>query len=176
MRQVLFSTPHGSHLYGLAHAGSDRDRYTVVTRVPHIPQRTRARYARQTIRGDDDEFVIDLSTWLQLCERGVPQALEAMWSQSATIDLIGPFRASYRVGTAVIPTYLRTIRSFARADGFKRRRHAARLALNARDILTHGHFNPLLTPAQADWASWVAENLDGDELIEFVEQAALSAA
>lgn len=168
-RMVLFSTPHGSHLYGLAHAGSDRDRYTVVARLPHVDQRSRARYARQTINGAGDEFVIDLSTWLQLCEKGVPQALEAMWSRTPTVDLLGDFRSSYRAGTAVIPTYLRTIRSFARADGFKRRRHAARLALNARAIIEDGHFNPLLTPEQIAWTTQVASEHEGEELIERIE-------
>lgn len=171
MRTVLFSTPHGSHLYGLAHAGSDRDRYTVVTRLPHVEQRSRARYARQTISGEDDEFVIDLSTWLQLCEKGVPQALEAMWSRVATVDSIGDFRAGYRAGTAVLPTYLRTIRSFAKADDFKRRRHAARLAINARQILERGHFNPLMTSSEAAWATRIAETLSGDDLVAHIESS-----
>lgn len=162
-RQILFSTPHGSHLYGLAHAGSDRDTYTVVTRAPHVAQRSRARFAKQTINGEDDEFVIDLSTFLLLCEKGVPQALEAMWSQSPTEDLIGALRGSYRASTHVIPTYLRTIKSFSRAGDFKRRRHALRLALNARDILRYGYFNPLLEAEQIRLINDLAAGEDSEE-------------
>ena len=163
-REVLFSTPHGSHLYGLAHEGSDRDTYTVVTRAPHVEQRSRARYARQTIKGSEDEFVIDLSTFLLLCDKGVPQALEAMWSQSPTVDLLGALRGGYRASTPVIGTYLRTIKSFARAGDYKRRRHALRLALNARDILHFGFFNPRLTESDAQLVSRLAHREDAEDV------------
>lgn len=174
-RTVLFSTPHGSHLYGLAHAGSDRDHYTVVTRLPHVAHNgTRARYARQTIRGDQDTFVIDLSTWLLLCTKGVPQALEAMWSTTPEVDLLGAFRASYRAGPPVLSTYLRTIRSFAGAGDFKRRRHAARLALNAHAILCDGRFNPRLTAEQIEFVNAIATDLDADALVEALDGVVFS--
>lgn len=174
-RTVLFSTPHGSHLYGLAHAGSDHDTYTVVTRLPHVAHNgTRARYARQTIRGDQDEFVIDLSTWLLLCEKGVPQALEAMFSPRPTVDLIGPFRAAYRATPAVVPTYLRTISSFTRSGDWKRRRHAARLALNMRSILRHGRFNPELDPTEVVFATACATLHEDDDPTQALRQFALT--
>lgn len=163
---VLFSTPHGSHLYGLATPTSDRDTYAVVTRAQHVPQRSRARYARQTIDGAEDTFTIDLSTWLLLCAKGVPQALEAMWSQAPTVDRIGAFRAAYRATPAVLPTYERTIASFIRAGDFKRRRHALRLALNARDIAHHGRFNPTLTPQTAETITVLAEGLAPEYALE----------
>lgn len=168
-RFTLFSTPHGSHLYGLQTPESDRDYYTVVSRLPHVEQRSRARYARQTIQGEDDDFVIDWSTWMLLCEKGVPQALEAMWSRHATTDLIEPFRASYRAHTGVLDTYLRTIKSFALNDDFKRRRHAARLAVNARTILHQGWFNPTLTSAEVSFVNAVPKvYTDPEELVEIL--------
>lgn len=170
-RQVLFSTPHGSHLYGLAHAGSDRDTYTVVSRLPHVAHNgTRSRYAKQRISGAEDTFVIDLSTFMRLCDKGVPQALEAMWSRTPTADLLGSLRGSYRASTAVLPTYLRTIRHFARAGDFKRKRHALRLGLNARDIAEFGFFNPTLTLEQAALITRLAEGSAED-----VEKAAVEA-
>ncbi len=163
-REVLFSTPHGSHLYGLATPTSDRDFYTVVTRLPHVAHNgTKARYAKQTIKGQDDNFVIDLSTFMLLCEKGVPQALEAMFSQVPTEDRIADLRRQYRVGTAVLPTYLRTIKSFMLAGDFKRRRHAFRLALNARDIADSGRFNPTLTPSRAEYVSDLARKFADPE-------------
>lgn len=173
-RTVLFSTPHGSHLYGLAHSGSDRDTYTVVTRLPHVAQRSRARYARQTIRGDQDEFVIDFSTWLQLCEKGVPQALEAMFSPQPTVDLIRSFRAAYRATPAVVPTYLRTITSFTRSGDWKRRRHAARLALNVRSILRSGRFNPEMDASEVLFATACATLHEEDDPAVLLRQFALA--
>lgn len=160
-RTVLLSTVHGSHLYGLAHAGSDRDTYTVVTRAPHVAHNgTKARYAKQKISGDTDSFVIDLSTFMLLCDKGVPQALEAMFSPVADVDLIHALRGSYRCTTAVLPTYLRTIKSFLMAGDYKRRRHGFRLALNAADIGHYGFFNPRLCEADAEWISDLAKPED----------------
>lgn len=169
-REILFSTPHGSHLYGLATPTSDRDFYTVVTRLPHVAHNgTRARYAKQTIKGQDDNFVIDLSTFMLLCEKGVPQALEAMFSRCPTEDRITDLRFQYRVGTAVLPTYLRTIKSFIGAGDFKRRRHAFRLALNAADIAKYGRFNPRLSEADAEWITDLAKPQDLDAAYELAQ-------
>lgn len=158
-RQLLFSTPHGSHLYGLATATSDRDTYEVYTSVPHA----RAGWAHQSIDGAHDTFRIEFGTWLTQCHAGVPQALEAMFSPMPTYDAIGPFRAGFRVGTHVIPTFLRTIRHFAAAGDLKRRRHALRLGLNARDVLRYGRYSPVMNHAEVAWATRVAERLHGDE-------------
>lgn len=164
-RPLLFSTPHGSHLYGLAHAGSDRDTYAVYGNVPH----KRAHWARQTIVGDQDQFSIDLGTWLHHCEIGVPQALEAMFSPIPTFDQLGPLRAGFRVGTAVIPRFMRTIRSFCADGSVKRRRHALRLSINARDLLHHGRYDPTMTPEDAKWATRIAESMAGDEVAGVAE-------
>lgn len=149
-RQTLFRTVHGSHLYGLAHAGSDHDTYEVVTRLPYVAHNgSRSKYARQTIQGSEDRFVIDLSTFMAQCDRGVPQALEAMFSTVADVDHIAELRAGYRAGGEVVARYLRTIKAFYNHGDAKRRRHAARLAQNLQDIRQYGRFNPKVYSVEA---------------------------
>lgn len=164
-RTLLFSTPHGSHLYGTATPTSDRDTYEVYTSVPHV----RAGWAHQSIAGGDDRFRIEFGTWLHQCHAGVPQALEAMFSPVASYDAIGAFRAGFRVGSTVVPTFLRTIRHFTATGDLKRRRHALRLGLNARDILRYGRYNPALTAEDLAWVTRMAERLHGDEAAAVAE-------
>lgn len=164
-KTVLFKTIHGSRLYGLAHENSDEDFYTVVDKVKN----QKARYARQSIVGDEDSMVVDFGTWVDMCKSGVPQALEAMFSDHAVYDGIEEFRKSFRVGTQVYDRYLRTIKSFAltETDPFKRKRHSLRLALNFKEMRGTGRFNPTLTPAQAAGISDMAELWTGEEVYEF---------
>lgn len=154
MREVLFKTVHGSRLYGLAHENSDNDFYTVVTkeeRQYRAGRQYKARYAKQKITGDLDSFVVDFGTWLDMCTSGVPQALEAMFSQQALTDNIADFRASYRVSTGVFAKYMDTIKSFALVEDEtrKKRRHALRLALNLNELARTGKFNPTLSEEDA---------------------------
>lgn len=163
MRKVLFRTVHGSHLYGLSHAGSDSDYYTVVTKKP-VPtnRQVKARYAKQTIVGEDDNMVVDFGTWVEMCKTGVPQALEAMYSQMALQDDIADFRASFRVSTGVYETYMRTIKSFALQEGYKKKRHALRLALNLNELARTGRFNPTLSPEDVRYVSLYAHKGNED--------------
>lgn len=143
--EILFKTPHGSKLYGLNHAGSDDDWYTVVVKPPT----KKARYSTHKIIDNDDSVVVDFGTWLELCRKGVPQALEAMFSDMAVTDKVADLRAGFYVGTGVYDTYMRTIKSFAYGEGPKQRRHALRLGLNMRDIRQYGRFDPRLKPHTA---------------------------
>lgn len=151
--EVLFKTPHGSRLYGMAHESSDEDWYTVVVKPPT----KKKRYSTHKIVDNDDSVVVDFGTWLELCRKGVPQALEAMFSGMAVTDKVPALRAGFRVGTEVYDTYLRTIKSFAYGEGYKQRRHALRLALNLRDIREYGRFEPTLTAQEAKDISARAE-------------------
>lgn len=160
-RQILFKTVHGSRLYGLAHADSDYDYYTVVTKKPvdtRWGKQTRSKYAKQKIVGDVDSMVLDLGTWLEQCRAGVPQALEAMFSDMVEVDLIKDLRANYRASTGVYERYWRTIKSFALSedDGIKKRRHALRLALNLRELGATGRFNPTLSKEDAEFVTLYA--------------------
>lgn len=161
--EVLFKTPHGSHLYGLNHEGSDEDFYTVVAPV----KRRKYKYSKQTIHDGVDSVVVDLGTWLRLCEKGVPQALEAMFSTAPIVDEIAELRASYVAGSVPVrETYARTITNFVMSDEFKRRRHAVRLAFNLNDLLRYGKFNPCLSVENARWAGHMACSLDNEDLLE----------
>lgn len=161
--KVLFKTVHGSRLYGLNHDDSDYDYYTVVDKV----KTRKASYSTQTIIGENDSVVVDFGTWIGQCTIGVPQALEAMFSNMAVVDEISEFRNDFKTGTQVYSRYLRTIKSFAYADKdpYKRKRHAMRLAINMNQIRKDGRFNPTLTPAMARYISSVA-NLGSDEVYE----------
>lgn len=167
--QVLFQTPHGSRLYGLNHAGSDEDWYTVVIKPPT----KKKKYSTHKIVGDDDSVVVDFGTWLTLCEKGVPQALEAMFSTVPTVDKLADLRAGYRAGPAAYDTYLRTIKSFALQDEFKPKRHALRLALNMSDMRETGRFNPTLSPLRVSIINQAA-HLDAETVYTLAKEAAWS--
>lgn len=161
---MLFKTLHGSHLYGLAHEQSDHDYYVVLP-----TQRGRkARYATQTIVDGVDTTTVDFGTWVNMCQSGVPQALEAMFSSMATHDEISEFRNSFRVGDGIRDKYYRTIDNFLAESDFKKNRHAIRLALNLRDGLRYGRFNPTLSPRARVWVTFHAKHVPLDELREFV--------
>lgn len=149
-KTVLFKTVHGSRLYGLNHADSDEDFYTVVDKV----KTARAKWAKQTIVGEEDTMMLDFGTWLGQCVNGVPQALEAMFSNMALVDELGHFREGFRVNTGAQERYLRTITSFCMTQDPKRKRHGLRLALNMYDFRgPTGRFNPTMTPNEVDWAT-----------------------
>jgi hypothetical protein len=150
---VLFKTPHGSHLYGLAHEGSDRDYYVVVDKVPSA----RAKYAKQSIIGDEDTMVVDFGTWTMMCTNGVPQALEAMFSEQAIIDRLAPLRQMFVVSTGAYERYLRTITSFTMTQDNKRKRHGVRLALNMNSFAETGRFDPTLNPNEVDFITEYAK-------------------
>lgn len=162
--EVLFKTRHGSHLYGLNHADSDEDFYTVVNR----PRGRRYKWAKQSIHDGEDSLRVNLPTWLRLCEKGVPQALEAMFAPEPLVDNLGPLRAGFRAGGEARRTYARTIRNFVEAEEFKRRRHAVRLGFNLRDLLACGRFNPVMTEEQKFLANTLAATLGGEELLEAI--------
>ncbi|WP_251153669.1 nucleotidyltransferase domain-containing protein [Cellulosimicrobium sp. Marseille-Q4280] len=150
---ALLRTVHGSHLYGLAHAGSDLDTYTVIAT---------GHRARQTISGDQDTLVIPIGAFLLQAGSGVPQALEAMFSPIAEPGPLDALRHGFRPDTAASAhRYRRTITSFA-AGTLKQRRHALRLATNLTDLLTYGWFSPRLSPALADELTAAAALPDED--------------
>lgn len=144
---ILLRTIHGSHLYGLNHSNSDIDYYTVVTNKDN---RRKATYAKQTILDGVDSTVIDLSTFMKQVHAGVPQALEALFSQKAEVDVLTHLRKSYRIDTArAVVTYRRTIKNFSFEDE-KHRRHAVRLCFNLEELIQTGRFNPTLNPTQIE--------------------------
>lgn len=163
---ILFKTIHGSRLYGLHHENSDYDWYTVIDKV----KSNRKKYAKHSIVGDQDSMLVDFGTWINLCQAGVPQALEAMFSRKATIDKIEPFRQNFRVGYPVIPTILRTMKGIGE-DDYKHKRHMFRLAYYIYDLRKYQYFNPTLSKSRVEKINrWAKEPL------EVVKQDALTIA
>lgn len=168
-RVPLLVTNHGSHLYGTAIASSDRDIYCVLTGLPTRPTQSRAAWTYKRQANGVDITMIDFGTWINECQRGVPQALEAMFAPGPDTDRIGALRAGYRTGTAAWPTYLRTIKAFAYSDtddhrANKRKVHALRLSWNLYQMrVHHGRFNPVLHPQQVEMYRRVVEQFDGDD-------------
>lgn len=169
----VLTTVHGSRLYGLNHAQSDEDTYTVFTGV-------RKNYANQTMVGKADDFQVSLDKFLRMCQDGVPQALEAMFSPFAQMSpAYEPFFRSYQMGaTESLMRYRRTVRNFGSVeledgtfqarDDFKRRRHSLRLCFGLSDGLRYGRFNPHLTPQQIAMLNERAA-LEGDAFLETME-------
>lgn len=159
---MLYKTVHGSHLYGLAHAGSDDDFYVVV----ETQRKKKAKYAKQSIVDGVDTTTVDFGTWVNQCQAGVPQALEAMFSQMPLYESAGiaEYRNAFRVGQSIRDRYYRTIDNFLAAPDVKKNRHALRLALNLREALRYGRFDPTLAPRQAVWVTYHAKNDSLDDL------------
>lgn len=140
---ILFRTVHGSHLYNLNHENSDLDIYEVVS----DKWSKKAINSRQTISNGVDKTVVSLSTFLQMANRGVPQALEAMYSTKADIDMISDLRRSFVANQyAMEREYARVIRNMGQNS--KQRKHAIRLSMNLEDHWIHGRFNPTLSDDQ----------------------------
>lgn len=158
--EVIFTTVHGSHLYGLAGRNSDLDTYTVTTSQNG---------AKQKVRGLDDSVTIGWDAFLAYAFSGSHQSVEALFSPFKVWHSrpeLAVMLDSYRItGRHVLEKYERTIRAFAHADDYKRRRHACRLWLNMQSLRWDGRFNPRMTEAEKAWATDLAtSDTDRDEL------------
>lgn len=155
---VILETVHGSHLYGLAHPGSDHDLFRVVYK---------RRKALVRFDGHEDHREFGLDKFLEYVYTGSHQSCEALFSPVAYIHpYYAPMFRSMRVtGSTVSSAYRRTIRAFSFGDE-KKRRHAVRLALNLRDIQRCGRFNPRLSEQQRATVLSLASALSGDELFD----------
>ena len=139
--EVHLVTVHGSHLYGLAHAASDDDTYTVADLPMARPV--------QGVAGDDDTTIVPLDVFMDACWRGQPKALEALWSPYAdTSPMMAEFSRTFRVGAGIAQDSFRRTREHlfreGKIDVMKNRRHALRLAVQLRGIMERGRFNPKL--------------------------------
>lgn len=166
MSEIIFTTRHGSHLYGLAGPTSDLDIYTVTT------SRNRA---RQRVNGLDDSFTIGFDAFLEYAFGGSHQSVEALFSTEKVWHShhhLAPMLDGYRItGGDVLAKYRRTIRKFAHADDFKRRRHACRLWLNMQCLRWDGRFDPRMTTDEIRWATAIAAStMTGDELAEYLSE------
>lgn len=165
---LIFSTVHGSHLYGMAHAGSDQDFYEVYE-GGGIDLKQTLIEGIDTVRGPLEAFTRRALT-------GSHQSCEALFSpvkefEPGMREKYGAYLDGFRVmGGEVFAKYERTIRKFSYGD-FKRRRHAARLALNLRDLRLCGRFNPQLDEDQIKHVNNVANAYSKDDLAGYLIQA-----
>lgn len=160
--EVIFTTVHGSHLYGMATPQSDRDVFIVTTS-------TSTHATHKTYPSGVDVCRVGLDTYLRRIFEGSHQSVEALfspfkvWGDSAHAEMMKPYLAGMRItGRAVFEKYERTIRKFCFGD-FKRRRHAARLTLNLADLRLEGRFSPVMTEFEKQYANTLAE-YEGEEL------------
>lgn len=137
---VILETIHGSHLYGMNHADSDRD----IFRVLATTGRT-----KHKITEESDLTQMPLDRFLENVFHGSHQSCEALFSPLATVDpKYCPMFDNIRVtGADVFARYRRTIHAFSYGP-MKQRRHAVRLGFNLSDLRKYGRFNPRLTDDQ----------------------------
>lgn len=161
--KTLLLTIHGSHLYGLSHENSDEDFYRVIDMVPEKNEHghVKKRNGQQTVEANLDDTVFDLKTFMIHAYDGVPQALEAMYSPVATIDILAAYRAGFRVSVqSMSAKYIHAIEKFSHFD-FKRRRHALRYALNLREAINNtGRFSPVLSESDKRMITEMAMSKD----------------
>lgn len=164
----LVTIRHGSHLYGLARPDSDIDLYTIYDFL-HQNYRPK-KQAEQEIEGETDSFKISLDKFCEQVEKGVPQALEALFAREQFfLDVDGNWGADISEGLRkhiyrnnfnldnAMDTYRRTIISFFREDDFKKNRHGFRLLLNAADLKRAKVFDPTLDNQDIDYVNEWAE-------------------
>lgn len=164
--RIIFSTIHGSYLYGLAHEHSDKDVFEVIT-----SERRKAHH--QVIEAGLDVVRVPWNVFLTRISEGSHQSVEALFSHAKVWGETGePYRAmlqGYRVcGADVFAKYERTIRTFARAD-FKRRRHAVRLHQNLQELRKSGRFEPRMSVEQRGDATRLALQYHGEQLLARLE-------
>ncbi|MCS4277376.1 hypothetical protein M2390_002582 [Mycetocola sp. BIGb0189] len=161
MSEVVFSTVHGSRLYGFAHEGSDHDVFVVTD--------SHSRRVKHTITPDGiDTTEIGIWRFLQLALSGSHQSVEAVFSP---VKVWGPAGDRYRSliagiqvgGPEVFDKYERTIRKFCYGD-YKKRRHAARLYVNLIQLRRRSSITPALDPELISFCDIVASTLSGDDL------------
>lgn len=148
---TLLKTIHGSHLYGLAHENSDEDWYVV----------TLDGRSKQGIVDGIDTNRVTLEQFQKSIAKGVPQAVEALYSPYAEFDSQWEeYFRGLRPGWELVQTYRRTINNFGlhwggrhgsalerakTTDKVKLRRHALRLCVNLSEFVSCGRIWPVLS-------------------------------
>jgi hypothetical protein len=154
---IVFETVHGSILYGMNHANSDRDRMVVYNDN---------RKARHYHVGEDDCIRVG---WIDLIDKaasGSHQFIEGLFSQEKvwTDERYKPLIEGMVIPVALVrEKYTRTIHKFSHGP-FKQRRHALRLAKSLLGLRQTGYFNPRLSADDVEWFTELANKYEGEEL------------
>jgi RNA repair pathway DNA polymerase beta family protein len=167
--KTLIKTLHGSHLYGLSTPESDIDYYEVYR---FLNQRYRPkRLAHQNIVENIDSFRVEKERYRSFCVKGVPQAVEVLYSNSDAwieVDAEWPdFAEEVRSQVIdnlpkVLETYKRTALNFWRGDR-KKQRHAFRLLLNAEELRMTKTMSPQLTNYQVASLDYFVNNYQAED-------------
>lgn len=163
-KRILLKSQHGSHLYGMATPSSDLDFY-VIYEFPWKNYRPKKQMDQKIVE-ETDTTTVSIDRFTDLCFKGVPQALEALFSNSSKwlqydnswydkSQLIKTNLGLYI--PVVLETYKRTSWNFFEKDDFKKNRHALRLCLNANDLKARGSFDPTLQPDVRDEITRIAK-------------------
>jgi predicted nucleotidyltransferase len=162
---VLLKTIHGSNLYGLASTSSDIDLYIVVDASVK---------PKQTIIDNVDTTLIGLPYFMKQIHKGVPQALEALYSPYTEIDNLSWRDKYYCNSSEVVNTYLRTVKSFALDErhAYKYKKHALRLLYNLNSILEYGFFTPVLSSLQKEHVQSV-QDLTKIEYVDMLKNVSI---
>jgi predicted nucleotidyltransferase len=169
--KTVLRTLHGSHLYGLSRPDSDYDYYEI---YDFLNQRYRPKkQAKQRIDDDLDEVRVSLDKFTDICFKGVPQAVEVLFSppeawvvENGWLDISAKIKLELRKHMpAVLETYRRTALSFfySRKDQIKKRRHAFRLLLNANELKVSGEMHSRLIGEQFEFINWLVTSFYSEE-------------
>lgn len=160
--QIIFESPIGSRLHGLSNETSDYDLWTIIDSFDDG-------FSKLKHDVKTDHYTVPLDVLLNHAESGHHVALDVMFSPLATSSWFDAYRAAYRAGAVSMHNqYLSTIQSgLFVAERSKHRRHALRLALNYRESLGKGRFNPVLS---ADYASMVSEKSRSYDFLDVLEE------
>ena len=159
---IIFETIAGSRLYGLDHAGSDKDLFSV-----YDFKRPKASHK---VTNELDHVRIGVFRFLDLAYSGAHQSVEALFSpyKEWTDERWRSMLENVRITDgAAFNKYERTIRSFCYGD-FKRRRHAVRLNWGLQELRESGTLNPVLTELQVTGATVAADHHQNEELEEIL--------
>lgn len=149
----LITLKHGSHLYGLDTPDSDLDLYTIYD-FRHKNYRP-SKQIEQSINDETDHVKISLDKYIEHLKKGVPQAVEVLFSHpDKWLDhdpewecIAGSLEQLLDIGV-ILETYKRTIINFFETDNFKKNRHGFRLLLNANELKRTYSMNPTLSKYQ----------------------------
>lgn len=169
--KVVLRTVHGSHLYGLSRPDSDHDYYEIYRFLNHNWRPKK--HAKQQIQGDEDELRISLDRFTDLCFKGVPQAIEVLFSPpeawvfedgwQGIANQIKEQLPNYM--RAILETYRRTALNFfySNKDLEKKRRHAFRLLFNAQELKASGTMHSRLVGEQVENINWLSTSFNSEE-------------
>src|SRR6185436_9069885 len=149
--RVLLKCHHGSHLYGLSTPTSDLDYYEIFE-YPWQKYRPRKQVS-QVIKDDVDLTETSLDRFQDMCFKGIPQSLEALFAgeqhwvkyHTSWYDKRESIENNLHIyHMDIIETYKRTALNFCLKDDFKKNRHAFRLMHNSNEFKQCGRFDPTL--------------------------------